>query len=271
MGKKKTHKLLAFFSPVLCFIYVIVASFASGKTEEKLPGVSGIILGNLAAIAMVALLVLAYIAICKRYSLESRLDFKLTGREKRILLLLAMLVPLKFVLSHQLSLLILTKFMGLEYSSAVYTSMDFKEDLMALAHAAIVAPVLEEFAYRIIPISLCDRKVGKFLMLFATSILFGYSHGKNFWMTLIDGTIYGLIFLWTNRPIISIACHMAHNIFAFLIGVVAYFGGATFYRLPNRPSRVLIGTIPTIIFSLALVLVWILTFIITGKNKENTK
>lgn len=256
----KTHKLLAALSPIVCFVYIIVTSLAGGVIEAHAPSAIGFFLHNLVAIALTSFAVFISLLIVKKYSSEVKIDFNLEEREKRVLWGLIFLMPLIFMFCHYASYLTLIKVMGEDYSATIYSISEFKEDMRASFHAIIIAPILEEVCFRIIPISLCQTKFGKFLMLLITAILFGFCHGKNFWMTFLDGIIFGMVFIYTKRPIISIICHMAYNLFSFVVGIAAFGGFATIYTCSGRPTLVVFDLIPEILICLVFMVFLVLCY-----------
>lgn len=253
MKRQKTHRMFILLIPFICYIYLIAADLASGLLKKNLPGAIGFVLSNMVAIIFTVLLIYIYKVINKKYSNGFNIDLKLNEKEKNILFVLALMIPLLFMISQQTSYLIYTKVMGKEYLPIAYTVDEMKDDMSMFIHAVIIAPILEELCFRIIPISMCRNKTGKIFMLIFTSILFGYSHGRSFWTSLIDGTVFGLILLFTNRPIISIACHMIHNLFSFIAALLIYTGFIKFYSCSDYPTLVVFDVPLLIVVSIVLI------------------
>ena len=101
---------------------------------------------------------------------------------------------------------------------------EFLEDMMASIHAVLIAPVLEEMGFRIIPASVIQTKKRRFVAIAILAFIFAAVHTRNFAAVLIDVALYSVLFLMTRNPLIPILCHLFGNLLKNLAGAAAYWG-----------------------------------------------
>ena len=105
-----------------------------------------------------------------------------------------------------------------------YTPEELHEDLLASIHAVLLAPVLEEFCYRQLPISPFQQRRTQIIVCLVMALLFGILHVRNFLGASLAAMIYGLVFIWTRNIWYAILLHAGHNLTATLLAVYCTLG-----------------------------------------------
>ena len=106
----------------------------------------------------------------------------------------------------------------------IYSSGEFREDMLSSVHAVLLAPVLEELCYRQLAISPFRRCRTRILVCVFVAVLFGILHVRNFIGASLAALFFGLVFIWSRNIWYAILLHAGSNLTATLLGVYSYLG-----------------------------------------------
>lgn len=106
----------------------------------------------------------------------------------------------------------------------IYSSGEFREDMLSFVHAVLLAPVLEELCYRQLAISPFRRSRTRILVCVFVAVLFGILHVRNFIGASLAALFFGLVFIWSKNIWYAILLHAGSNLTATLLGVYSYLG-----------------------------------------------
>ena len=125
---------------------------------------------------------------------------------------------------------------------------EFREELMASIHAVLVAPVLEEMGFRIIPASVVQTKKRRIVTLAILAVAFAAFHLRNFWEPLLDAIVSCILLLKTRNSLLSILYHAFNNFMKTVVFSAAYLGIIDVNMAASGAHIVLFSTPVTIIF-----------------------
>lgn len=105
-------------------------------------------------------------------------------------------------------------------------SFSYTNSLTLLLNTVVLAPICEEFIYRIFVFERCTKYLNLSISIIFTSILFACAHlgTSNLILSFLAGFIFQITFLATNSIITSIVIHSLRN---FLLSI------PNFYNLNN--------------------------------------
>ena len=145
---------------------------------------------------------------------------------------------------------------------------DFQDDMTASVHAVLIAPMLEEMGFRVIPISVVQTKKRKIVAIAVLSVIFGLMHGRNFGEALINAIVFSILFLMTRNPLIPILCHSFVNLLFTVAGAASYWGIIDVSTSSDRGPLILFFSTPVTIIALILGVALIIPTIFRCKNKR---
>ena len=106
----------------------------------------------------------------------------------------------------------------------VYSSDEFREDMLASVHAVFLAPILEELCYRHLAISPFRRSRTQIVVCVLMAVLFGILHVRNFIGASFAALFFGLVFIWSKNIWYAILLHAGSNLASTLIAFYSYLG-----------------------------------------------
>ncbi|MBP3233387.1 MAG: CPBP family intramembrane metalloprotease [Eubacterium sp.] len=138
----------------------------------------------------------------------------------------------------------------------IYSRTEFQEDMLASIHAVLVAPVLEEMCFRIIPVSVIKTGKNRIVLLAILAVVFALMHTSNHLGALVDATVFCILLLVTHNPLASILCHAFGNLLKTIAGVLSYFNVKEVNMVEGRGTIIIFSTpVTLIIFAMAVALI----------------
>lgn len=217
----KDYKILKLFIPILVTIYIILVSLVIGLIEEK---VIAYWYHTLLVVVAYVLVIFATMFLIRKiyYNIfpESK-KYSFTFPKMTNILGLLMIAPFYTTIMNRVYIWFY-RLMG----NAAIKSTHFEtisEILLFSITAVFLTPVLEELVFRFMTISPYKTRKGKIFSLLSISLLFGFLHFHNsysFIESIMDGLLYGLVFLSTRNIFYSITLHFAHNLYVSIMGIL---------------------------------------------------
>lgn len=151
----------------------------------------------------------------------------------------------------------------------IYSRTEFQEEIMASIHAILIAPILEEMCFRIIPASVIKTGKNRIVILAILAFVFALMHPYNILGALVDATVFCILLLVTRNPLASILYHAFGNLLKTIAFVLAYFNVIEVNMAEGR-SIIIIFSVPVTLITIAIAVVLILTALLKGFQKNKS-
>ena len=173
----------------------------------------------------------------------------------------ALFYPLSFLLPE------FVDYWFIELSPVIYSfeqQYPILPNILSLISLVILAPAIEEFAFRGILLHRWTPKWGMKRAILASSILFGITHPDPIGATAF-GAAMCVIYLKTQTLLVPIVCHAINNLASWLIeaGYIAWLGPSYTYSMEDFQSEWPVGVIAAIVAS-----IWAYAYINSDKCKN---
>lgn len=143
----------------------------------------------------------------------------------------------------------------------IYNQSEFMEDMMASIHAILIAPVIEETCFRLIPASVIRTGKNRIVMLTVLTIVFAFMHPKNMLAVLMDASVFCVLLLATKNPLVPILCHVFNNFLKTASIALAYYNVIEI-SMAEGGGTIILFSIPVTLVSAAIAAVLILPSVI---------
>lgn len=226
MRKTKQHN---FFKVIIILISVVMGiginalSLLIVKDENN---IGQLMLDNLVEIIVISVIVFIWAKVFPRYFPATN-DFRFRKPNIYQVMMILGIVLINMIGFYRLLYLIRggeTNVIMIPFSDGYDSTKEFFNDMVASIHAILIAPVLEEMGFRIIPASVVQTKKRRVVTLIILAVFFALIHRKNFWAVLMDAIVTCILFLCTNNPLIPILYHAFSNFLKTIVMVVSYYG-----------------------------------------------
>ena len=151
----------------------------------------------------------------------------------------------------------------------IYSRTEFQEEILASIHAILIAPVLEEMCFRIIPASVIKTGKNRIVILAILTVVFALMHPSNILGALVDATIFCILLLVTKNPLASVLCHMFGNLLKTIACVLAYFNVIEI-RMAEGRGTIILFNMPVTLITIAIAVVLILPAVLKGFQKNKS-
>lgn len=152
----------------------------------------------------------------------------------------------------------------------IYSRTEFREDMLASVHAILIAPVLEEMCFRIIPVSVIKTGKNRIIILAILAVVFALMHPRNLLGALLDAIVLCILLLVTHNPLASILYHAFGNLLKTLAFALAYFNVIEVSMVEGR-GTIIIFDMPVTLIIIAIAVVLILPVVLKTIKKDNQK
>ena len=216
----KIKPVLPFISAVygLALIYLTALPIADGGESLAKEALTWFL-----TLAAIALTVCVVIPIERKIYPESR-QFSLKPPTLAVAVGLILIAPLWLVTQEAVVYGLTSMIHSVQTELLVYSSEDFREDMLASVHAVLLAPVLEELCYRQLAISPFRSSKTRIAVCLLMALLFGILHVRNFIGASLAALLFGLVFIWSRNIWYAILLHAGSNLTGTLLGIYAYLG-----------------------------------------------
>lgn len=154
----------------------------------------------------------------------------------------------------------------------IYSRTEFQEDMLVSIHAVLIAPVLEEMCFRIIPVSVIKTGKNRIVLLAILAVVFALMHTRNPLGALVDATVFCILLLVTHNPLASILCHAFGNLLKTIVNVLLYFNVTEVNMVEGRGTIIIFSTpVTLIIFAMAVALILPAVLKAIQKSKSRTR
>lgn len=268
MSKEKQHNFLKTIIIILSFgmaFGVNVLSLLIIKDESSFIQT---MLGNLVEIVALVGIFMLWVKVLPRVFPGAN-DFrfrKLTAYQEMMYLGIALL---SLVSVYRLLYWIRGGAAGVTLVPVIYSRTEFQEEILASIHAILIAPVLEEMCFRIIPASVIKTGKNRIVILAILTVVFALMHPSNILGALVDATIFCILLLVTKNPLASILCHMFGNLLKTIAFVLAYFNVIEI-RMAEGRGTIILFNMPVTLIIIAIAVVLILPAVLKGFQKNKS-
>ena len=137
-------------------------------------------------------------------------------------------------------------------------------NILSFISLAVLAPIIEELAFRGILLHRWSQKWGKYTAILISSLLFGIAHPDSIG-AFAFGVAMCIVYFRTQTLVMPIVCHSINNIVVWLIemGYIAWLGANYSYTIEDFRDEWIAGVASTLV-----VLVWAYVYI---KNPKCTQ
>lgn len=265
--KEKNHTFFKVMLPVMAFIYVLAVSLLCGLMSGEKFSVTRELLSDLCALVLNGILILFFLKVIFRIFPYTR-EYSLKKVGVDVVLIVISIVMIMFILKYRL-LYRFMAFMGdAELLPVNYSLSELKEDLVYSISSVFLAPVLEEMCFRVIPISVCKKRVSRVVMLVIGAFLFGILHSRNMFACMFDAVSFGLIFMISKNALLPIIAHSILNLITTMLMVISYFALTSILMSENGPAVLLLSPVVNIVI-LVISIGVIIEMLLWRKKKQN--
>ena len=147
-----------------------------------------------------------------------------------------------------------------EYSAKSMELFNNTNMIFSIIIIGIFVPILEEMAYRVLPINKLMPRVSSIMAIILTSIVFAISHGQIVWIiyTFIFGVILSTVYIKYKSSIANILIHSSFNLTTLILMV-----------LPIEAGNILKASIIILIIGVVIVIPTCI-LLKTMKNKKES-
>ena len=151
----------------------------------------------------------------------------------------------------------------------VESQTEFREDMLASIHPILIAPLLEEMCFRIIPASIIKTRKNKIVVLAVLAVAFAVCHTHNIFAALVDAIVFCILLLVTQNPLSSILCHAFNNFLKTLAIVLDYYDVINF-STSEGGGRIVLFSAPVTLAAIAIGVALILPSVLKVICKKNS-
>ncbi len=268
MNKEKQHNFLKTISIILSIGMAFGINALSMLIIKDESSFKQIMLGNLAEFVILIGVLLLWAKVLPQIFPGTN-DFRFRKLTTYQVLMVLGISLLSLMLVYRLLYLIRGGATNVTMIPVIYNKTEFLEDMKASIHAILIAPVIEETCFRLIPASVIQTRKNRIVMLAVLAVVFALMHPSNILATLVDATVFCVLLLVTHNPLASILCHVFNNFLKTVAIVLAYFNVIDLSMAEGR-GTIILFSMPVTLFSIAIAVVLILPAVLKSICKNNS-
>lgn len=268
MKKEKQHNLLKTISIILSIGMALGINALSMLIIKDESSFKQIMIGNLAEMVILVGVLLLWAKVLPRI-FPGADDFSFRKLTTYQVLMILGISLLSLMLVYRLIYLIRGGATNVAMLPVIYSKTEFREDMMASIHAILIAPVIEETCYRLIPASVIQTRKNRIVTLTVLTVIFALMHPSNIWAALVDATVFCVLLLVTHNPLASILCHAFGNFLKTVALALAYFDVIDLSMAEGR-GTIILFSMPVTLFSIIIAVVFILPAVLKSICKRNS-